>query len=240
MQYSYSKITDAYKCLRLFKLKHIDGIQEDIRSADMEFGTVKHSVFENIFKPDDVLGEVDPVDDFKNRWSKAKLKKLEYGRFDHAQLEKIGEKLIERFVKTHKKHFKPYKVEELLLHKFDDIEFKGKPDFVGWYKDIPCVVDFKTAQRAYDKKRIQVDEQMFLYAKLVKLLFDFDVKQIVYVVFCKAEERIQVITLDIDDNHINKMVDNVIKMAQDLKTRTYFPMNRTHCEKCPMFERCYK
>lgn len=235
---------DAYKCYKLFKLKHLDGLKEEINSADLEFGTAIHFVIEHLIVPNDDVGTYSYEQLFESVWGSQYVKKdLTYGYLGYDTLYERGLELLRKFNKQHVKDFNPFRVEQRINFKIldDGAEFTGKPDFVGEYKGVPSIVDFKTSARAYpNMRKIMSDEQMAIYTIGVKKVWNYDVRQIVYKVLCKDESsRIQTQVLEIDLDWAYKMAYNANTVALDLSNRKDFPMNRYSCQNCNFFKTCY-
>lgn len=236
----HSKISDARKCLRYYKLKHIDGLKvEEEKSADLEFGSAMHLGLNGILTGDG------GADLFTIYWDSVKDTGLAYGRCDWAQLKEIGEVLLARFERLHAKHFEMFKAEERIFAKIGDFAFEGTPDFLGKYKGVPSVVDFKTAGYRYDKLKIISDEQMRFYAYLAKKHYDYHPQQLVYAVFIKDPKApsIQVVTSELTDSILCTTIENVTDTCEDLVERRKFPMNTSNCimgtRVCPYFQSCF-
>src|SRR5690606_23119689 len=114
---------------------------------------------------------------------------LKFNRYDWKYHRTVGVKLLDRFKRLHLKHFKPTTVEERLAGELAGIRVEGTADFVGMYKDVFTLVDFKTSGYAYDGYKIHVNPQMYLYAELYRQNYGKLPDQLAYVVFCTGEER---------------------------------------------------
>ncbi len=116
----------------------------------------------------------------------------------------------------------------------------GTPDFIGEYRGVPVVLDFKTSRLPYDKNLIKRDEQLYIYAWLAQKCLGFTAKELQYVVLCKKDLRIQTsVNLVLTDDKLKSMLDNIVIMVKDLKTRSEFPKNRKNCLYCPYPDLCY-
>lgn len=235
----YSKIDVAYNCYRKYYLQFIEKVPIDFPgSADLEFGTAMHAALQGYLEGNDGLKI------FKLYWDSIGEQKLMYGRFNWQQLKDTGEKQLERFVRLHMKHFEPYKLEERLYGTIGGEHFEGTADFIGNYKGVPSIVDWKTSRDKYPASKLQVSEQMYGYAHLAKQCLDYDVKQLVYMVFVKWDGSIQKpMVLELTKEKLESMIANIEIMINDLKTRTEWPANRNSClkgqYKCDMFRICY-
>lgn len=232
-----SKLADFRTCPRLYKLKHIDKVPQPVLpSGDLEFGTAMHLSLNTMLSGGAGLSI------FSTYWESIKDKPIQYGRFDWAQHKDIAERLLTRFEKLHKKHFEPVSMEERISMRVGEHRIEGTPDFVGKYRGVPSIVDFKTSGSKYDKRKIYCDEQMPLYAELAKRVHGFEAKQLVYVVFIKGEVSIQTLTRELTGTERTSIVQNVVETCDDLAARKAWPRNPDGCLKyggCPYFKHCY-
>lgn len=236
MTFRYSAINTAYTCYLKYKRIYIDGEKADYESGDVAFGSALHRALHAHFK------KQDPELDFDMAWGAQRAKPYLYTRFNWEQLREMGLKFISRWVRLHAKKYEPFKVEENITTRLSGFMFQGTPDYVGLYQGVPSVVDFKTSAKEYDKKKIITNEQMYLYAYMVKEVFNYDVKALAYVVFIKGDEpRIQTnVKIDLDEKLLQRHMDNVKLMCEDLSQRTKFPMNKNSCNFCEFFNKCYE
>jgi hypothetical protein len=239
----FSKVQAARKCLRYYKLTQLDGIKQDgPQSADLEFGTAMHLGINGILKADP---DIDGVELFNLYWGSVESTPMEFSRLKWADLRACGNTLLERFKRLHAKHFEPFRMEERIFTQVGRHSFEGTPDFVGKYKGIPSVVDFKTSAMRYPKERIVSDDQIPIYAHLAEKDWDYPTQQGVYVVLIKdpKEPSIQVLTTALTKDTITYSISNVTEEIDDLAVRTTFPKNPTACMRgtylCPMFQRCH-
>lgn len=234
MKFRYSAINTAYDCLQKYKLTYIDGLAQEGNSGDIRFGTGIHLALKAHFE------DSDPQAQFEMYWNSLKNETLEYTQFNHEELGEMGKVFISRFVKMHAKKFRPFKIEETIEMPIGEHVLQGTPDFIGEYEGIPSVVDWKTSARVYNRRKIITNEQMYGYAAMAKHNYNYDVKQLVYIVFIKSEERIQTIKYSLTPEKLSSMLSNVDMMMRDIATRTEFPKNRNSCTFCPFFDICYK
>ena len=243
--YSYSQLQAAYKCNRYYKLLYIDkldpGGQE---SADLVFGSSFHHALEEY-----LLHGNDPIEAFHIYWDTEK-DKVNYGRYNKLHLEEVAAILLDRFVRLHAKKITVTSMEQRLYGTYgvgtNTVKLEGTPDVVGLYKDIPSIIDFKTAAYRYDKDLITVNPQMYLYAHLAQQN-GFKVEQVVYQVFIKSKEpSIQVLTAPIKYDEMNKMLDNVMIQCKELdkkKESGEWSYNPASCiqgqRKCEFFDHCW-
>lgn len=233
--YNYSAIQAAYRCLKYYKLLYVDQMKTEMpASADMEFGTALHAGLDCLLED----GQGEEV--FNLYWDTLANKELKYTRYKYDDLAKLGPIFLERFNRLHKKHILPVQKEVRLYSKLEEIRIEGTPDVVGYYKGIPSIIDFKTSSQPYDKKKIECSEQMYLYAYMAMKELKLDIQQLVYVVFCKSDCRIQVITYPIDPIKLKSMLDNVLAVCHDLESRQVFTANRNSCIGCDYWNVCYE
>lgn len=226
MVFRYSAINTAYQCLKRYELEYVMGLKGDQPlSVELQFGTAMHLALGEYFQGLDITRV------FVEQWTKIG------GDDRHKELAEI---LLARWDRLHSKKYIPFKVEERTGITLGEYRIEGTPDFVGDYEGVPSIVDFKTSRSPYDKKKIVVNEQMPLYAEMAKQSWGYEAKQLVYVVFCKTEARIQVLKRDITEVGQKDALDNLKLMMQDLSNRTNYPKNRNSCGYCPYFNVCYK
>lgn len=236
--FRYSAIDTAHKCLTKYKLQYLDGVQSGgAPSIDLEFGTALHASLNACLEGDDGVAI------FNMYWDTLKDKQMVQSRFDWASLASLGEVFVGRFKKLHAPHFKPTLMEQKLVGDIGGYAIEGTPDFVGEYKGVMSVVDFKTSNQAYHREKAIVNEQMPIYAHLAKQVLGVEAKQLVYIVFIKPERRIQVIVQELHKNLFDAAIRNAILMCADLKQRKEFPKNPNSCMmgayKCGFFAKCH-
>ena len=234
--FRYSAIDTADRCLHKYKRVYIEGY-EDQDSGDKLFGTALHAGIEALFTG----GNGQEV--FSLFWDSVKGSKAPFGRYDWSTLRDTGIKFIARFERLHLKRFEPFMLEYEMFGKVGRHNVKGTADYIGLYRGVPSIVDWKTSAREYVPEKILVAEQMPLYAELVKQCLQYEVKQIVYYVFCKSEVRIQTLVLPITQEWLQQKIKNIELKCDDLAERKVFPKNPNSCMmgtfKCPLFAECH-
>lgn len=237
----FSKLSDALTCPQKYKLKYIDEIPPDeVPSGDMHFGTALHTALHSEFEDDTGLLT------FHMYWDSINPDKCEWGRFKYDDLRYQGEILINKFIKNHKKHFKPLYMEQRLFGKIGKHKFEGTPDFIGEYKGNLTLVDWKTSGYRYDKDKIYNAEQLMGYVYLAQKEYGIKIDQIMYLTFVKGTvPSVQnPIILKLTDDMLNNTIKNIESIIEDLTARQFFPKNSRSCSfgkvKCPYFERCWK
>lgn len=223
----YSKIQSYNQCPRKFKLEHIDKTLKTEKSAAMEFGTAMHLGIQACFEGDD------PKLLFSTYWNSVDKRLFGHGEASFSELEGVGHTLLDRFVRLHLKHFKPILIEERQFGTIGKHDFEGTPDFYGDYKGIRSIVDFKTAQYPYIKEKAAIADQLMGYAHLLSQNNHELPKQIVYVVFCKRDVRIQVITFPLTKELLTTIVGNMNQQINRIKADNEYPMA---LNSCPMYK----
>lgn len=243
--YSYSEISTAYKCNQLFKYLYLDKLKPNTPdSGDMKFGTALHMGL-NVM----LSGEGDGVEYFTLYWDAQKTLENAYTRFKWSELREQGIVFLERFKRLHMKHFKPFFMEKREYGNIGDIRVEGTPDFVGTYKDVMSLVDFKTSATRYNPEKADISEQMHLYAYLVEQNNpDIKIEQLVYVVFIKGTTpSIQVVVSPINRDRMKVILENIRLQGEELNARIEkdkWTKNFNGCGYqggyCQFPERCYK
>lgn len=235
MKYRYSGLETAQTCLRKFKEVYIDGAPSE-ESTDLLFGTALHAGLQAIL-------EGAPGNPVTCAVLSTAIDGIKEGRKSIAELTSLGETFLSRFERLHAKKFDG-KCEVALSGKMGEYEMEGTADFVGIYEGVPSIVDFKTSAYAYPKEKILTSHQMPIYSHLAKQTCGFEAKQIVYVVFCKQDGRIQTLTRTLTPEFLDNHLENVVLCIKDLENRTEYPKNSRNCMmgrdiKCPFFEKCW-
>jgi hypothetical protein len=237
----YSRLQDARSCLRLYKLKHLDGVRLTEENLDMVFGTGLHLGLNEILS-----GEGDGIELFEMFFDTYRGRDLPGFSFSWEELRAMGPVFLSRFERLHAKHFRPFKMEERMYGQIGPHKFEGTADFLGWYKDVPSVLDFKTSSKAYHKKKVISDEQMPGYAHLSATTLGFKPEQAVFFVFVKDRSGPKIQTpqiVQLTDAVLSSTIQNMREQMDDLTERKVFPKNPGHCVRgniiCPAFHLCH-
>ena len=238
--YWHSKLQDFRLCPTYYKHRHVDGDKTVVKSMDLEFGSALH------LSLNDILIGNSGTDIFEIYWASVN-EDLPKTRLNKAELYNVGLEHLRKFKKMHQHHFKPVFMEERLFMKLPAYELEGTPDFVGYYKDVLSIVDFKTAAYRYDKEKILCEEQLSLYTALVIHNLKITPVQKVYVVFIKDPKSpsIQVIKHELTQADIDATMENVRRTIQGISQceSTGFFKDTSSCIRgkivCPYFKRCW-
>ena len=121
--------------------------------------------------------------------------------------------------------------------------WEGTADFLGLYKGVPAVIDYKTSAYNYPVEKILSNPQMPLYAEMAKQALGFEAQKIVYLVFNKRETSIQVLETELTPELSQRALETAQQVAQDLDNRKVWPRNSASCimgkHVCPWFQKCY-
>lgn len=232
---SYSSISTAYTCYQKYKYLYVDELSTPgPDSAELHFGTAIHMGLQAMIEGADYQSV------FSFYWQSIKKADVEYRRYDWDAYLEMGTVFLARFERLHLKSFgKPDFLEERLYKKLGKFDLEGTPDYIGEYKGVLSVIDFKTSATPYPKEKIVVNEQMPLYAYLSGL----DVKQAVYYVFCKSDTRIQTVVQELTPEFMKNKLANIESMCEDLSQRSTYPRNTNGCMmgsyKCAFFTKCH-
>jgi hypothetical protein len=238
MIFRYSAIDTAHRCLRRYQLQYVDKVQVDgAEGADLVFGTALHTALQATLEGDNGLLT------FQRYWKSVEKQEMIHSRLNWDGLSQSGEVLLAKFERLHAKHFTDMHIEKTLRGNVGGYEFEGTPDIIGLYKGVHSVVDFKTSNRPYGKEKILLNEQMYIYAELARQTYGKLPEQLVYYVFNKPDQKIQVITTPLTEALLKPRLANVEMMCKDLIGRKAFPMNPNSCVmgtfKCPYYDRCH-
>lgn len=239
--FRYSTISQAQSCLRKYKF-YLDGVKTDsLESGDMAFGKAIHLGLQAM------LDGQDYASIFEGYWDSLASQNMKYTRIGKDELRKMGDTFLARFERLHLKKFgkDPVLEQTLVAPLTETYSLQGTPDCIAEFEGKLSVIDFKTANYEYNKKRILVNSQMPLYAHLAKSQLGLDITQLVYLVFIKnpSGPRIQTIVRDINSDDVKIVLDNTIDVCDDLIQRKTFPMNTANClmgqYECEFFSKCH-
>lgn len=234
----FSKLQDYRTCAAYYKAKHIDKTVPSEGSLDTEFGTAIH------LGVNDILQGGDGEEMFMTFWESVDpdMKRFSYSK---EELTKMAPVMLARFKRLHAPNLRPVMMEERMFGELQGELIEGTPDFLGYYRDVASIVDFKTSGSRYDKRKIVCEEQLSFYAYLSSLKLDFVPLQRVYVVFIKSrsEPSIQVLKAELTKVDINSTMMNVSSTIKRVQSETDFPRNPASCVRgpiiCPAFESCW-
>lgn len=238
--FSYSALSAAFKCNQYYKHLYVDKLKiPGPESIDMHFGTAIHAGLQAS------LEAADGLKVFELYWSSVKKSEFNQSRFNWDDLLSQGRILIERFNRLHAKKFKiVHEMETRLFGKLHGISIEGTPDFVGEFEGEPAIVDFKTSGYRYHKDRLIVADQLHLYSELATQNFNFNPKQLVYLVLVKGREpSIQILKRIYNADEHYSILNNVHTQALELSTKINFTKNTRNCivnsTKCEYFDTCW-
>lgn len=235
MVYRYSMINTASFCPTKFKLSYIELLKEyETEPSHFIFGTSIHSAIQAHFEGEDA------VEVFEFFWATIKEELYTWERYKYAELKEIGITLLTKWVKTHAKNYRPLHVEKEISFKLNGFDMTGKPDFIGYYKDKLSVVDWKTSNSQFDKRKGQVDGQTWIYVHGAKQAHNLNIEQVVYAPLVKYGATVQnPIVIPVTENKLTSMLDNATLVMRDLSTRTEWSRNEGNCLRCGFYEKCY-
>lgn len=245
--FRYSSISDFYKCPQLYKLKHIDGLDDGGgKSGDMAFGTCLHLGVQDLFEGGDGITV------FKAYWDTFQTKEMEYSRYGWDDLLTLGCQLIAIFRDEHLHKFvvaNDPDGQPMLERKFHTNlgghAFSGTIDFVGTYKGVPSVIDWKTAAYPYDAHKLVVNEQTWGYAYAAQTELGYPVQQVGYGVAVKDPKnpRWQFRTALVTPESLTKRLDNMIAVCNTISGTTQYTRNPLSCVQgkrlCAFFQNCH-
>lgn len=236
MIFRYSAINTYYRCPKRFEYEYIQGIREEGRNENLEFGTAMHLALSSYLENKD---EEASRQAFNMYWDTCA--DLTFTRHSHADLREKFDIMFSKWLRLHSKKYEPKFIEQGIEFTVGNHKFQGTPDFVGLYEGVPSIVDFKTSANTYDKRKIISNNQMELYAHAVKQASGYDVKQLVYVCFIKYDDRIQVLKRDLPQLDLSNIENTCAEIDDKIRTSKPFIQNREGCLYCPHFEkRCFK
>ncbi len=197
-----------------------------------------------------ILNGEDGVEPFLMYWNSLKDVRMTYYEHSWANLKELAaDSFLPNFKSRHAKKFSnhnqeiemtiPFLTNELEVDGFATRPstkkhfIKGTTDFFGMYEDTPTVADWKTSSKPYRKNKIEVNLQLYIYAKLVKETQGIIPKQIMYKVFNKKDGSINTLKKeltekDIDDTFV--LVENAAKsMLRVIETKELYHGAECYC-----------
>lgn len=231
MEIRYSMIQDFLTCPKAFYDRHILGKIKLQRSSALEYGTALHLGIRTI------LDGEDGVEPFIMYWDSLKDTHMQYYEHSWKNLRELAvDNFLPNFKSRHSKKFSNYSQELQMSTGFlDKHSIKGTADFFGSYEGIPTVVDWKTSSRAYRKNKIEVNLQLYVYAKLIKETQGITPKQIMYKVFNKKDGSINTLKKELTESEIDdsfKLIENAAKnMLHAIETKQLHHGAECYCER---------
>ncbi len=234
----HSKLDIAAQCLYRYKREYIDGIEGDRGFNEyQEFGLAVHAAIEALFEGDD------PAVEFKIQWEARKTLPITFTRYKWGDLNRIGQEFIRKFVKLHYPHITPILFEKRIYGNMGEHLYEGTPDLYGWYRGKLAVMDFKTSSQRYAREKLKVAKQLMDYTHLLEQNGHPRPTHVIYFVFIKATEGIQVLEDTLDEVFLRSVEENNKQVLDDLKARQTFPKNFRSClnynSKCPHWGHCH-
>ena len=222
-------IQDFLTCPKAFYNRHILGKIELDRSSALEFGTALHLGIRTI------LNGEDGIEPFLMYWNSLKDVRMTYYEHSWANLKELAvDSFLPNFKSRHAKKFDTIKQEIKMSIPFLGIHtLTGTTDYYGLYESIPTVADWKTSSKSYRKNKIEVNLQLYIYAKLVKETAGYLPKQIMYKVFNKKDGSINTLKKELTEKDINDtfvLVENAAKsMLRVIETKELYHGAECYC-----------
>lgn len=242
MEFRYSAIDTSYRCLKKYQYQYVLGIKPETGSYDLHFGSCLHIALNSILENN--CFSKNALEVYEAEWQRTSPDNADYGRYNRDDYFSMAKAFLDKFERLHYKNYDPLYLEVYMQFMVDKYKFSGTADFIGNYKGVPSIIDFKTSASPYEPAKIEVNEQLYLYAYAAKQVFGFEAKQIVYSVFVKNNERrIQTVVFPLTDKKLSDMLDNVRSQCKLISEQFEFPKNRNSCliggRKCEYYKRCY-
>lgn len=239
--FSFSALSDYLTCPKLYKLKHLDKALLEDKSLDTECGTALHLGVNDILS-----GEGDGTEVALMYWDSLKHEELKKFSYDADQLRRCLEVWLAKFTKFYAKDFEPVAMEQRMYGQIGGHPYQGTADFVGKYKGVPSIVDFKTSSQRYDKRKVVTDDQMPGYDKLARDCIGFNAEQKVYLVFVKDRNEPSIqkpIIRELTEYERSSTIERMKAQMDDVQSRSNWYQNTRSCLRgsitCPAFEKCH-
>ena len=229
----YSMIQDYLTCPKMFYDKHILGKLETTRSSALEYGSALHLGIRTALEGDDGI----PA--FNMYWNSVKDVHMQYYEHSWQDLKDLGEHFMNNFKVRHAKKFSEFRQEITMempfLRRLISDTYQGTADYIGLYEGKLTIADWKTSSRNYRKNKIEINPQLYGYAKLYQYNMGKLPEQIMYKVFNKKDGNINTIKKDLTQEYLDAIflgVENAAKaMLRCIETKETYHGAECYCER---------
>lgn len=241
MSFSYSALSTALKCNKLYQYLYIDKLKpEEPESLNLHFGTAMHAALNA-----ELMG-TSGQETFDAYWES--IRTLEFGqeRYSYAEYPRMAEEFLRKFVKLHRPHLELLHGEQRLYGTLPGgTAVEGTPDLVARYKGAVVLIDFKTSAKRYHRFQVSCSDQLMLYAYLTEQQLAVKLEKIVYMVFVKGDDcTIQLQVRDLKEGEIHERVTNFERLISAVSySGPDYPRNFASCitgeRVCPFYTKCH-
>jgi len=229
---SYSQLNTFQRCPLQYKYRYKLRIPTPF-SSSASFGISIHDAlkdFYELFKRDKQVKEKELLDVFKKRWRVEgySSKKHEKKRY------KEGKNILKKyFKKYHSKKLEPIALEQGFAVKISpDLKIGGRIDRADKLKDGKIeIIDYKTG-KTYDKKRIEKDMQLTIYAMagMSRGIFNKKLNDILLsFLFLKEQKKVSVKRTK---ENLEEARKDIIETVKEIENSDFLPNPSPLCDFC--------
>lgn len=225
----YSMLQAYLECPKAFYDRYVLNKLETEQSAALEFGSAMHLGIKTM------LEGSDGVASFNMYWNSVKDVHMQYYDMSWTALKELAEHFLGNFKSRHLKKFTEFEQEVQMEMPFlSGNTLQGTADFIGMYEGVSTIVDWKTSSRDYPKNKIELNPQLYIYAKLYQHKTGKLPEQIMYKVFNKKTGNINTIKKQLTPEYLERIfssVENTARaMLRTIETKELFHGPNCYCE----------
>jgi CRISPR/Cas system-associated exonuclease Cas4 (RecB family) len=230
---SYSRINRYLTCPEQYRLHYVERLRPRIESAGLVFGALVHIALADFFRKG-----TDPAATFLNEWQNLKEVQLHYGNKESWEsLKGKGEKLLQKFVKEEapkiRKVIGVEKKFEIAVTSLGQ-PFIGIVDLLSEVDGQTTIVDFKTANAAYEEHTVALSDQLTAY-----FLGEPEAKRVALCVLLKTKEpRIEWHFAKRNCEHLKEYLAKVRLVSEDIARGKFYKRPGKWCSYCDFLPVC--
>ncbi len=230
---SYSRINRYLTCPEQYRLYYVERLRPRIESAALVFGALVHIALADLFRKG-----TDAVATFLHEWQNLKEVELDYGKRESWEsLKDKGEKLLQKFAKE-----EAPKIQRVLgvERKFEiavtslDRPFVGIVDLLSEVDGQTTIVDFKTANAAYEEHTVALSDQLTAY-----FLAEPETERVALCILVKTKEpRIEWHFAKRNSGHLKEYLAKVRLVSEDIARGKFYKRPGKWCAYCDFLPVC--
>ncbi len=244
----YSVLQAFLECPKAAYDRYVLNKIETEQSAALNFGTAMHLGIRTTLE-----GE-NGVEAFNMYWSSIKDTPMKYYDQSWGDLKDLAEHFLGNWKSRHAKKFTEFSQEvqmEMPFLKSDGLYagvptkkailpdyhhiLQGTADYIGMYEGKLTIADWKTSSKPYPKNKIELNLQLYIYAKLYKHKTGKLPEQLLYKVFNKKTGDINTLKKDLTESYMNATFESIEHVAramlQCFENKTLWHGSGCYCER---------
>jgi hypothetical protein len=224
-QLSYSQINCFQWCKKQWELKYLEKIRLEEKPQALAFGIAVHRGIEKYLRnyyfddrPQIALSNGLSAFDYSYMLSDNKGPDIEVWT-------PIGQRMIEGVIdKLEGLNFHPSNIELFRRISCDGFDFVGKIDCYGEIEGRYTIIDWKTANKPYTKKKVENNDQLTAYAWLMDHTATPSMRDVGFMVMTKPpDSKVYWHPSTRDNNQIRQFEQLVSRTHEEMETRQDFP-----------------